>query len=509
MAVRASLACAREYLLGKIETNYLHYAAPPYTTRKIVGWKTNDTYSVRYSVKTVDVPVYKKIYETYSTVGVGKSHSATARKMGKQKKRRVVGRKKVGTRKQKRYTRDPKGSVTKQRAMRSGPIYSKGTEQWRHYLPGENALVMLALLKVGVREDDRRLVPLIDALNKYIMDFGIPDQTWNVAWMAAAFANLRGDRYEKTREQLINRILEGQIADGPSRGMWGPLCINLKLLPALVAHESALGESIKKIEASLKKGSKSESRLEELERLKTAVKDFEDVYKPVTQQGLRFDKVESYFLLKEDPWDEQKRTTPGLPYYFYNQTMADIESTAVALSAIREIAANGYLPKETTVPDLSFGKKGRRGRNSAIRPQNVSGILARATSAIANLQKTTGRWDQGNMHQPCKAFEALGLPPLAKDERVPPLKSQETPMSTAFGYSCLVNAGEAVGIEKLLGRFGRNLFAGRKVWVEDAVTYLDGKAAWPKVLGRILAPYDIYGYDRHSSFSVSGNRGSS
>ena len=342
ITVRASLACGSAYLLNQIKTNYLHYAAPPMTTRKVTGWKSNKTYTVKYSWK--DVPAYKNIYEEYETFAVGSSQSVEARKMGKVKRRRVIGTKKCGT--QKRLFRDPKGDVVRTHTQHLGPIYGEGAEYWGGYVTGDSALALLALLKSGIPETNPILIQQADLLDSYVNTFGISDLTWNVAWMATAFSNLRNKKYDKTRSMLINRILDGQVTDGRARGMWGPICVNRRILSSLVAHEGNLGETLKQLKAKLKKKPKSSARRQAVEETEQKLKAFEDIYRSITQQGLRFDNIQKRFLLKDSSWDTQQRFMAGLPYYFYNRTLADMESTSLALYAIREAAENGYLPKK-------------------------------------------------------------------------------------------------------------------------------------------------------------------
>ncbi|NQT91797.1 MAG: hypothetical protein HQ559_03475, partial [Lentisphaerae bacterium] len=507
VAVRTAIASGTEYLLSLVGSNYMDYAAPPLTTRAnvIIGYKGQETHSVRYRWQEYDQPIYEHIYEEYETFVVGGSHSVQARKMGKVKRKRVVGTKQVGTKKAKRLVGDPKGSVVRSYTRNVGPIYreDKGAEYWADHLPGDNALALLALLKSGVPETDERVEKLARAVNDYVDYYGTSDLTWNVAWLAAALSNLRGTRYDKARALAISRILDGQIFVGPARGMWGPVCINMEILPVLVQHETDMGAHLAKLKADLPKklaksaGAKKKMKFRrEIEQVEEYVKTLETLYAPVTQQGLRFNSVQTWFRLRQNSWETDVRYTPGLPYYIYNQTLADLESTAVALYAISEAAENGCLPEGTMVPDLSRGAKlggaSARRQSQVVKPQKPGGMLARAASVVSRLQKQDGSWDQCNLHQESRTFESMGLPRLPETEKPRSLPSARTRVTTAQGYSCLANAGKTVGMGKLFGKYGRNILVARKNVTEDAVSYLDRKSKNVVPEGRILAPYDLY-----------------
>jgi hypothetical protein len=503
VAVRAALASGSERLLTLVETNYLNYAAPPLSTRKITDYERMETFEVRYRPVEVDEPIYENVYETYETFKVGDSQSVEARNMAKVTSRRVVGTKQVGTRKVQRLVQDPNGSVVKTHTRGIGPIYSPGAEYWADHLPGDNALALLALLKSGVPEDDERLVKLANAVNDYVAGYGTSDLTWNIAWLAAALSNFHAEDYRRARELAVSRILDGQILSGPARGMWGPVCINMEILPVLVKYEADMNAELTKLKAELparlketSSRKKQDQYSQNIEELETYIKSLEKLYAPVTQQGLRFNAVQDVFRLKRDAWENDERTTAGLPYDIYNQTLADLQSTALALYAIGQAAENGYLPKSTSVPDLSGGPKqaGAKGRRDGqvLKPQAPSGILARSVFALSQLQLQDGSWNQCNMHQEVRSFQAIGLPLLLPDEKPPSLPSVRTEVTSAEGYSCFVNAGKSVGMDKMFGKYGRNVQVARKRVIEDAEAYLDRKSENVIPLGRILDPYDLY-----------------
>jgi hypothetical protein len=501
IAVRASLAAASEHLLIGVASNFLHMAAPPKSTRKHIGWDSTETYELRYREETIEIPRYAPIYEEYETFQVGGSHSVAARKIGKVTAKRVVGRKQVGTVEKKRLRQDPDGAIVRTHTRGIGAQYGPGSEIWANNVPGDNALALLALLKSGVPETDERLQKLARALDDCVQSYGISDLTWNAAWVAAAFANLKDSRFIKSRDLAISRVLDGQIASGAARGMWGPLCINLQLLPILVQHENDMNAALATLKAELPKkmaktrNLKRRAELEaEVEHFESNVKSMETLYRSVTQQGMRFQQVRTPFALKSASWDAGSRVTAGLPYDFYNQTLADLESTALALFAIGEAAANGCLPAETQVPTLPSTRGTHHGSSggTVLRPQSTSGILARAAAAIAARQERDGGWNQCNVHQASTAFTALGLPALNPEDTPPPLTSVRTRATIAQGYASLLNAGKAVGISRLMGKYGRNLHAAYAQSIREAEAHLNRASDDLVPSGRIFAPYDLY-----------------
>ena len=502
VAVRTALASGAEYLLRNADTNYLHYVAPPRSTRVQTGWEKTWQVPVHYKYVEYDQPIYehKYEYEEYEVFVVGAAGSTTARQVQKVKRRRqrVVGTKQVGTRKAKRLVHDPNGPIVQQHTRHSGPIYGPGAEWWPDHLPGDNSLALLALLKSGVPQSDERLVKLADALNDYVSYYGVSDLTWNIGWMAAAFANLHEKRYVESRDLLISRILDGQIATGPARGMWGPICINMEILPVLLEHERRMGESLAEMKKTLprklaqtKSASKQDRLRQEVEQAESGVQAIAKLYKPVTQQGLRFESLMNTFRLRQNHWEEDVRHTAGLPYYIYNQQLADLESTALAMYAIREAAANDCLPSVTQVPDLSGGRQ-MNVRRSPLQPQKSSRMLARAAAALAALQQRDGSFDQCNIHQPLTAFQSFGLEPLPKKEHPKSLPSVRTAATTALGYSALSSAGQAVGMRKLFRKYGRTIRGARGVMTKDAESYLDRREEPVLPEGRVLAPFDLY-----------------
>jgi len=500
-AARGALTIAAEHLLNLCQTNYLSLALPPVTQRPIVGYEEQIPYEIRYREEkdhyredTVQVPVYKDIYEEYDTFDVGSGSSTEARKIGKVKAKRLVKREQIGTKPEKRQVPDPNGPIivprlvpdpngpiVKQYTRPSKPIYGVGNDIHQGGNIGANALVYVALRKCGVPEDHPILDNMLREFERLANDYAIPDDTWSVAWLTAAFCNSRQERYKDLREWLVSKLIDGQIKEGPGRGFWGPVCINAELLPALLEYEQELGKRRDEAKAKLKEKPDDEKRRKEAESAESELEAFVLHYRWVTQQGLRF-------APKEDCTARctvAKRegipgiSVAGLAYPYHNQAVADMDSTFTAMFAIREAADNGYLVANT-----------RRWMTTKTKPvaypEESDAVLARMASALTTRMKPGGQWDECNTHQPIAAFQALGLASLLPED-VLSLQSPLTHLSVAQGYASLLNAGRAVGLNKLLGKFGPQAMAAMAAQQDAARAYLAGQAA-----GRLVEPYDFF-----------------
>lgn len=467
-AVRASLSAAAETLLVRARTNDLGLVWEPINKRHPV--------ITRYETKTVRALEYR--YETYYTYEYQKGLSATdAGKTTKVAKQRAIPTGKTQ-------------SVETVVASTNGPICRTNIAEnvWQSGFLGQNALALYALLESGIPASDETLNRLATTLDNYLTAYGLPDTTWDLAWLAASFSRLGSPAFSNTLERVTNKLLEGQITDGAARGLWGPVCINREVLAALMAYDSTLAAELAKCKASLAKTPEAAFKQRKVEEVEGAIRDLQAFYADVAQLGLRFDNViYDYLLPPLSPMPDMEYPVyiRGLPYYFYNQAVADLESTALALFALREAAKCGALPRETKRPELAKGR-------FIAPPQETFAILARAAAALAGLQKNDGAWDEANINQPSGEFRALpmGKNPLMTKEPVYKLDLRRSLCSTAQGAGALVNAGLCIGMEKLLNRYGTNLAVGQNLRRKLAEAYLEGNTNGLPI-GGMAEPYDL------------------
>ena len=489
-AVHASLACAVSNLLTNAETNWDNLFLEPF----IKGYATTN----RTSWKAVDEPIYE--YEKYDTFEIKSGVSAAdGKNLEKVTHRRIV--KVIGTNKVERWVPDPNGTNI--------VIWAKPTT-WQPGFLGQNGLALYAVLKAGVPETQTVLAKHIETMCRYLRTYGLPDGTFDLAWLTAAFSNLKGRDCAAIRAKLVNKLLMGQIADGPARGLWGPVSVNQQLLSVMLAHEQALGQDVAKRKALTAKTpavapNGKRKMMAKVPDAEWEIAALQSLYPDVTMLGLSFDAITSEVSVGPDG---DKIVVCGLPFYLYDQSLADLEMTSVALFALKEATLNKVLPEETVPPRLSPKQP------TLIPVEKTSSIIFRAITAITALQRSDGMWDEGNFHQPEAYFAACGLGPVGKDkvclsadrgrankEKVLSLASTNSFLSFAQAFAALVDAGQIQCLPNALGRFGANFRQGRTLGVALAERFLDNQPhglalshwglPYDATIGAVPTPYDL------------------
>jgi hypothetical protein len=479
LATRAALVCGARYLLSDIETNETGYLVPPLIIKQIKEYQEKIPIELHY--RKVIVPLKKPVYEKYETMGTTKEGQSTdaTRKIQKLTKQRIIGWEDTG-KTQERLVLDPNGPIVEQRFQYKNPIYeSKIT--WPNNFLGLNGMALYALLKSGSVEQDGWVKTAIRTLDGDLTLRGIPDTTFDLAWLVAAFSLVNDKEFFTNRDRMISKLLDGQIVESPGRGLWGPVSIRTDLLAAMISHERNLADRWDKAKAKLKELPDNKSRLKSVQDAESAFRNFQVQYKPITQHGLRFETCTERLIIglsKEDTV-----ILPGLPFYFYTQNLGDIENTALALFALREAAKNNCLPKTVWRP---LGAT----QSPVLQPEPPNIILARAANAIATRQRPDGSWDQCNVHQTITAFAPLGFPPLAASE-VFNLPSSATPLAALQGANAFIAAGQIVGMAKLAEKFKSNLDRALENRLKIAQNYITVPPATfgPAGLGH---PFDLY-----------------
>lgn len=470
-AMRAGIACGADYLLSRAATNYMNFAADVLARRSI-----RRAYTVRYSKKMVEQPIYEYDYEDVLVAVEGES-AAGGHQLRKTRRAVPGSQRQVGTRKVEGHVVDPNGPIVQEYPEVNQP------EAWQKGFIGQNALTVYALLKCGVPQDHPVLSKTIDSLDNIVATYGYPDMTWDLAWLTAAYCHLKGAQYDRHREIMVNKLLDGQVVDGPGRGLWGPVSINVPLFAAMVACETTLTRALDEEKKRLEAAPNNRLLNKRVAETQAALDNWKNAYKRVTQQGLRFTKIEQPWIITE-PNDPDLIRIYGLPYFIYNQAVVDIEDTALALHALRQAGDRGYLPAKTWRPVAP------KSNILLPPPEPAMAILARCGAALAKRQQADGAWSEENLHQPLASFEALGFRQLEK-EKILALKSQRSLLSTAQAAAALLDIGAIVGLDTLLGKFRYHLVRAQGRQRSAAEGYLENKTLGMPV-ARFLEPYDYF-----------------
>lgn len=477
-AVRASVARSVAYLSARAADDPDGWIVPPQRSARIVGY-TNRV--LRFSEQAT--PLYE--YETYTVYerrpGADSLSARTLQPVQKQRIKRVIDP--LGG--PKRLVHDPEGKITREERH---PLYDQsGPDRWPHGAIGQNAMAVYALSCAGVAADAPAVAALTRGLVRLVDDYGAPDATWDLAWLTAAFARLPGDEAAATARSCASKLLDGQVLDGEGRGLWGPACINIPLLAAAYLHEQELAARIGKARLAMKENAGSRAREKDVDVADRELRGFQADMRRIAMLAMAFEQIDQPNVLLGDEIVPRVYMT-GLPQYIFSQTAVDLESTALALFALREAADSGRLPAETWRPRLVNA----RGAPPA---EKADAVLARTAHALAKLQGRDGQWHASNIHQPVNAFDKLGkmIPGLPVDATTfKPLPSPQTPLTTLQGYAAFVELGRVVGFEKALGRFRANFNAGLAAARTQAAGIPDARPGTGS--GGRIAPYEACFY---------------
>jgi hypothetical protein len=254
----------------------------------------------------------------------------------------------------------------------------------------------------------------------------------------------------------------------------------MELLAAAMNVEAGLAAQLAAEKKKLAERPGSDSRqaaVDEMDSLQDAV--FE-MYEMISRHGHRYNSAVNQLKFgMHNSIDFSEMSAAGLPFLIYEQSSADMESTALAVYAIHKVLEKrGTLPEETIHPTNPVPGRGQRMSRLRLSNQKhppllpgdkTSAIMARAANALATIQRRDGTWSEALVHE-------LGVVPLvgaaAEVKSMPPeeplqVESHTTPLSTALGYNVMERIGQIVGMSKFLGKFKRNLSAGYQTVMKD------------------------------------------
>jgi hypothetical protein len=155
----------------------------------------------------------------------------------------------------------------------------------------------------------------------------------------------------------------------------------------------------------------------------------------------------------------------GLPYLIHNQVLTDMESTAIALFALRVASGQKRLPQKTWRPGLK--EAGTSAVRAGIPPaRNASDVIRLAEKAVTGVRLPSRQWSESNRQQTVGDFAWMKSMPQVQG-RLPDLDSPVSALTTLRGFVALNNIA-----------FFRN-------WTLPPVPYEDG--SFMKVVDEALA----------------------
>ena len=469
---RASLASAVDYFRKLAEKDEQGWIIPPKRHRTVIK---HETITRRYREEQVEIPVYTYEYETVEVLVKKRSGQSTdtVETFQKEKRRKVVGREQTGTRMVTRKVHDPEGPI---KVDHRRPVYGPGgPDQWTMNDLGSNALVLFALRRCGLSEDDPLVYRLANNLSNFLLYYGLPDETWDLAWITAAFTTLEGESYKRWNEKLASKLLDGQIHDGEARGLWGPVSINIPLMTEWVPKLQDAGTRLVAARAAAKGG--AEAAVKKEGEVQLEYDRAQEVLRSIAISAMAGPGVESRVTLTSSIGESV--IMPGLPHYIYNQTSADLESTALVLFVFQELKKQNALPEKVWRPKDADQSK-----------EAPKAILARTAYALAKHQKSKGGWDQINLHQAVKhAGGKHPFPGVPSKGAFPDLPSRTSLLTYAQGFHGLANIGDIVGLGVLKRRYRSNLTRGLAAY-RAAATKMVETFDEEKLVGGVLSPYE-------------------
>ena len=384
-AVHGALRAAVGSLLARQQApdNGSDLIYPPLPMERAVGTQTVQR---RYRRVVVRVPVYEFDYEEVMTP----VRDEYGQPKGMAPQRVAVNRRQVGWRDEERLIRDPQGEVVKDEVV---PTFEPdGAPFLPHGLHGVNGMALYLLCRAGLK-DHTATAALAADLARLTEQTGIPDMTWDQAWLLAGFSQLDDSTSRGLADRLAARLIDGVNRQrGPAEGLWGPVAVHTGRLAALLEMREKLALESARLREQAKAG--GEARAAQVDaaraRLAAAEEQLATAFAAVSQQGHRMTELRRHFEIGD------AFRMPGVPVYVYAEAVGEVEATRVAAFALREAKRHGVVVAQVRGPKLGPREVGS--------VENGPATLAAALAATVAQQKPDGGWDTTVLWQP------VGLP---------------------------------------------------------------------------------------------------
>lgn len=403
--------------------------------RKVVG-----TEDVEYRYTKKMVPIYKHIRKPVEElVPVRQGYTVVMKRVVRMK---VVKRIKIGEKEQ--LVQDPNGKIVKTVKRK---VYGPGGPDiqpvgWL----GNNAMALYALLEAGASPDEHpQMEQMAKTLDACIINFGVPDYTWDIAWAVAALSRYPEDRFDKAIEKLLGRLISGQCTARRAKGMWGPVCVNLDHLAKVIVEFAKTDLYAEKVAGLARQFSAPNDPrvLKAKDDLDTARRIVTHLFRNVSNSGHRFSLATKPGVIESDmafPYPELEAA--GWPYNLFYETMADLQSTALAAMALRVAHDHGKLPEAFSFKHLTGLKK-----ESLARPVQTKKALAQTLATLSAAQNPATGWDEMIVWEKTTEFARI-----AETFKGPPV---DVPRSVESRRMPICNAQAVGAMEDLLVILGK------------------------------------------------------
>ncbi|GDX96664.1 hypothetical protein LBMAG47_23290 [Planctomycetia bacterium] len=288
-------------------------------------------------------PVWEHEYgEVEKLVPIIESGQPTGR-FQKVKQRVVVKSKQVGTTTRTVLVPDPYGTETIERPKTVRE--PGGPAAWAPNLPGLNGMALYVLAKAGLAKHPATVKHAAALASHADLLKGLPDSTFDVAWMAVGFTALGPESpHAPIAERLLGKLIDGQVREGKIDGLWGPVCANtvhfVRLFNVNQKVREELDVNIPKLLAAANpvQAKQIVATGEAMRALATA---YERTHRDVFRAGMRLKELQGPLGIAETD------TVPGVPFNTFQWLVTDLESTEAAAFALAEAQRAGMLPAET------------------------------------------------------------------------------------------------------------------------------------------------------------------
>ncbi len=420
-ATRNGIASLLARLKAPDNDSGLVFPPIPSYDRKRVG---TERIEVRGEWRMVEVPIYERAYEEALVPKTDEYGNI----IGHETKRVLRAGKLIGTTQERRFIRDPKGPDvhTISRALydkNEAVVVSPG-------ILGLNAMALYVMTQAGL-DQDPDVRSLAQDLMRTVDDVGLPDRTWDLAWLAAAYAVMPAGEHDAFLKNLLSKLIDGQITEGDAAGLWGPICINYDLLARFLVIDVKLRPELislqKRVDAITDRRSANARQLQaQLDKYQTLMEEVIRARKTCSTQGFGLLEVTRQFK----PTDSYLLN--GLPYYIYNRIAADMDSTFVATFALAEAARSQRLIDSTI--------RHRPAGHQLSNPIATRKVVLDALKRVAAAQQQHGGWHETNLLVVNHAFDPMSemsLHEVPYHGRLPVLPSAESVRSNLAGAAAL------------------------------------------------------------------------